>query len=63
MQVIAVNGRPRRFLGYQDEVSLPFRGRVVVRIAFRDFTGLTVFHCHILAHEDKGMMANLAVRG
>jgi FtsP/CotA-like multicopper oxidase with cupredoxin domain len=63
MQVISVNGRPRRFLGYQDEVILPIRGRVVVRIAFRDFTGLTVFHCHILAHEDQGMMANLEVRG
>lgn len=62
MQVISVNGRPQPFLGYQDEVVLPIRGRVVVRIAFRDFTGLTVFHCHILAHEDQGMMANLEVR-
>jgi FtsP/CotA-like multicopper oxidase with cupredoxin domain len=61
MQVVSVNGRPRRFLGYQDEVVLPIRGRVVVRIAFRDFTGLTVFHCHILAHEDHGMMGNLEV--
>jgi suppressor of ftsI len=61
MQVISVNGRRQPFLGYQDEVILPIRGRVVVRIAFRDFTGLTVFHCHIMAHEDKGMMANLEV--
>ncbi|MDQ3874704.1 MAG: multicopper oxidase domain-containing protein [Actinomycetota bacterium] len=24
---------------------------------FNDFTGKYVFHCHILAHEDNGMMA------
>jgi len=27
-----------------------------VRIAFDDFTGKTVYHCHILDHEDGGMM-------
>lgn len=26
-------------------------------MAFLDFTGKFVFHCHILAHEDGGMMA------
>ena len=61
MQVMSVNGRRRAFTGYQDEVILPVHGRVVVRIRFADFTGETVFHCHILAHEDHGMMANLLV--
>jgi FtsP/CotA-like multicopper oxidase with cupredoxin domain len=27
-----------------------------MRSRFVDFTGLYVFHCHILAHEDRGMM-------
>jgi len=27
-----------------------------MRSRFADFTGLYVFHCHILAHEDHGMM-------
>ncbi len=40
---------------------LPVRGRVVVRVRFAGITGETVFHCHILVHEDHGMMANLLV--
>ncbi|MEY4170387.1 MAG: hypothetical protein RLZ94_1460 [Actinomycetota bacterium] len=29
---------------------------VVLKMKFRRFTGKTVFHCHILLHEDMGMM-------
>ncbi|MFZ0385397.1 MAG: multicopper oxidase family protein [Solirubrobacteraceae bacterium] len=61
MQAISVNGVPLAFNGYQDEIVLPIGGYVVVRVHFVQFTGLTVFHCHILAHEDTGMMANLLV--
>ena len=61
MQAISVNGVPVTFNGYQDEIVLPIDGYVVVRVHFVRFTGLTVFHCHILAHEDMGMMANLLV--
>jgi suppressor of ftsI len=61
MQAISVNGVPVAFNGYQDEIVLPVGGYVVVRVHFVQFTGLTVFHCHILAHEDMGMMANLLV--
>jgi FtsP/CotA-like multicopper oxidase with cupredoxin domain len=31
-------------------------GRVTIRHTFVDFTGTFVLHCHILAHEDRGMM-------
>jgi FtsP/CotA-like multicopper oxidase with cupredoxin domain len=31
-------------------------GYVKIRSRFVDFTGLFVLHCHILAHEDRGMM-------
>jgi FtsP/CotA-like multicopper oxidase with cupredoxin domain len=61
MQVVSSNGRRVPFDGYQDEVILPPLGEVDVRIHFSEFTGLTVFHCHILAHEDHGMMANILV--
>ncbi len=61
MQVVSVNGEARPFTGYQDEVILPVHGRVVIRVHFTDLTGETVFHCHILAHEDHGMMQNLLV--
>jgi len=33
----------------------------VMQIRFSGFTGETVFHCHILAHEGAGMMANILV--
>jgi FtsP/CotA-like multicopper oxidase with cupredoxin domain len=61
MQVVSVNGQAKPFTGYQDEVILPVHGRVVIRVHFADVTGETVFHCHILAHEDHGMMQNLLV--
>jgi FtsP/CotA-like multicopper oxidase with cupredoxin domain len=28
---------------------------------FTEFTGKTVYHCHILDHEDLGMMATLQI--
>ncbi|HXI25676.1 MAG TPA: multicopper oxidase domain-containing protein, partial [Pyrinomonadaceae bacterium] len=31
-------------------------GRVKIRQTYLDFTGTYVLHCHILAHEDRGMM-------
>ena len=33
-----------------------------VRIPFTDQTGRTVYHCHILDHEDLGMMATIDVQ-
>jgi len=31
-------------------------GRVIIRQRYPDFTGTFVLHCHILPHEDRGMM-------
>lgn len=51
---------------YQDDVNVPaaqtvngvvIPGKVVIRIKPLDFTGAFVNHCHILHHEDMGMMA------
>jgi FtsP/CotA-like multicopper oxidase with cupredoxin domain len=55
-QVIAVNGRRYRARSLQDTVVIPVGGTVRVRLRFSDFVGAFVFHCHILAHEDAGMM-------
>ncbi|MFF5259650.1 multicopper oxidase family protein [Actinomadura viridis] len=60
-QVISVNGRPYPARGGQDTVQLPAGGEVVIRMRFLDFTGKYPFHCHILNHEDRGMMANIEV--
>lgn len=49
--------RPNEGRGrWMDNIDVPFRGKVVVRIRFEKFAGVTVFHCHVLAHEDEGMM-------
>jgi FtsP/CotA-like multicopper oxidase with cupredoxin domain len=61
-QVMSVNGRPSTARSLQDTVPLPIMtrgvpGRVVIRMRIQRFTGKYVFHCHILGHEDLGMMA------
>ncbi|MCO6006543.1 multicopper oxidase family protein [Actinoallomurus purpureus] len=60
-QLMSINGRPHHGHGLQDTASVPPKGRIVVRIHFTDFTGRTVLHCHILNHEDAGMMAVLEI--
>ena len=56
-QVIGVDGQPE--LAWRDEVNVPAMGRAGFRVQFADFAGETVQHCHILDHEDMGMMATV----
>jgi suppressor of ftsI len=62
-QVLSVNGKPVPFDGLQDTVNVPIHGEVKIRLAFTDpvIVGRFMFHCHILEHEDKGMMAQIEV--
>ncbi|MEU0483487.1 multicopper oxidase domain-containing protein [Streptosporangium sp. NPDC006013] len=60
-QLMSTNGRPHHAHSWQDTVNIPPRGQVVIRIHFTDYTGKTVLHCHILNHEDAGMMAVLEI--
>jgi suppressor of ftsI len=62
-QVVEVNGQQAPFVGVQDNVNVPVRGVVKVLIPFTDpvIVGKFVYHCHILSHEDKGMMAVIEV--
>ena len=46
----------------QDVVLVPPGGWVRLRIPFTTHTGRSVYHCHILDHEDAGMMATVVVR-
>ncbi len=41
---------------WMDTVSVPRGGRVVFRSRFADYVGMWANHCHILMHEDHGMM-------
>jgi suppressor of ftsI len=54
-QVMSVSGKSQA-PHYEDTVPVPPQGEVVIRTRFLDFAGKTVYHCHILAHEDAGMM-------
>jgi suppressor of ftsI len=60
-QVLSVNGKPHDARSLQDTQPLPVHGKVVIRLRFTDFTGKFVYHCHILAHEDNGMMGIIKV--
>ena len=60
-QVISINGEPSGENHYRDTAMLPPFGRIVIRHRFLDFTGKFVMHCHILFHEDHGMMQLLEV--
>ncbi|MGI8697804.1 MAG: multicopper oxidase domain-containing protein [Mycobacteriales bacterium] len=62
MQIIEQDGRPLESPTWQDVVNVPARSDVKVRIAFDTFGGRTVYHCHILDHEDNGMMGVIEAR-
>ena len=47
--------------GWKDTVNVPAGGSVTVRVPFDRITGRTVYHCHILDHEDLGMMGVIRV--
>lgn len=56
--VVEINGAPVTNPVWWDTFALPPRSTVKIRMAARpDITGRTVYHCHILPHEDNGMMA------
>ena len=60
-QVVERNGQPESFLTWKDTVSIGGYETVTIRVRFEDFTGRTVYHCHILDHEDQGMMSILEI--
>ncbi|MGA0122321.1 MAG: multicopper oxidase family protein [Gaiellales bacterium] len=57
-QVVARNGVPVRGQPiWMDSIGIRPGGSVTLRLPFDDFDGTWVFHCHVLVHEDHGMMA------
>ena len=61
-QVISRNGRPEPFRAWKDTVNLRKNDVVRIAVPLTDFTGITVYHCHVLEHEDRGMMGVLEVK-
>jgi suppressor of ftsI len=62
-QVMSINGKPEPFNGLLDTVRVPERGELTVRLAFTrpEIVGSFMYHCHVLKHEDKGMMQIIEV--
>jgi len=60
----AENGAPLPNPAWLDTVNVPYRGTVDVIVDFTDpvIKGMSVFHCHLLNHEDKGMMAKILIK-
>jgi FtsP/CotA-like multicopper oxidase with cupredoxin domain len=58
-QVVAVNGEPVPVRYHEDTTPVPPFGEITIRTRFRDFPGRWVYHCHILLHEDHGMMGTV----
>lgn len=65
-QVVKINGEPIEPY-WADTIGLPAAGSpeaptsITLRIRFRDFDGSFVMHCHMLVHEDLGMMQMIQV--
>ncbi|HZW37582.1 MAG: multicopper oxidase family protein [Deltaproteobacteria bacterium] len=72
-QVLSITGGDATFAKYaqfygrvpawKDTIIIPKWGTVRLRIPIRDFDGMTMFHCHILEHEDIGMMGMWHIMG
>ena len=75
MYVVAVNGKRLEEPYWADTVALPFNASppppgtqppptqtsITFRMRFLHFTGRYVMHCHMLVHEDMGMMQGVTV--
>ena len=57
----AQNGVLLQHPAWLDTVNIPYRGSVDVILDFTHpvIRGMSVFHCHLLNHEDKGMMGKI----
>jgi len=58
-QVIDREGVREPYLSWKDSVNVPRHSKVRIAVKFDDFAGKWMFHCHILDHEDMGMMGIL----
>jgi FtsP/CotA-like multicopper oxidase with cupredoxin domain len=61
-QVLDRDGVPEPFPSWKDTVNVPKHQTVRFIVRYDNFPGMWMFHCHILDHEDHGMMGVLEVR-
>ncbi|HUQ47147.1 MAG TPA: multicopper oxidase family protein [Gemmatimonadaceae bacterium] len=61
-QVLDRNGVPEKDRRWKDTINVPKHETVRFIVKFDDFPGKWMYHCHILDHEDHGMMGILEVK-
>jgi FtsP/CotA-like multicopper oxidase with cupredoxin domain len=60
-QIISRNGVAEPYRAWKDVVNVKRGETVRIAVPIATFTGKTVYHCHIVEHEDRGMMGVLEV--
>jgi FtsP/CotA-like multicopper oxidase with cupredoxin domain len=62
-QVLSITGGDAGYASFltkaparKDTVLVPKWGKVTMLVPVMDYTGMSMFHCHIIEHEDVGMM-------
>jgi FtsP/CotA-like multicopper oxidase with cupredoxin domain len=60
-QVLDRNGVAEPFRSWKDTVNVPRHSTVRFVVRYDDYPGKWMFHCHILDHEDMGMMGVLEI--
>ncbi len=58
-QVLDRNGVPEKVPRWEDTIDIPGHESARIVVRFNDFPGKWMFHCHIMEHEDMGMMGVL----
>ncbi len=61
-QILDRNGVPEKDRRWKDTVNIPKHEMARFIVRYDDFPGRWMFHCHILDHEDHGMMGILEVK-
>ena len=61
-QILDRDGVPEPYRSWKDVVNVRKHQIVRIVVRFDDFPGKWMFHCHILDHEDHGMMGILEVQ-
>ena len=61
-KVISINGEelPENLQGYKDTIAIEPGDRANIAVKFEE-EGVFMYHCHILEHEDNGMMGQIKV--
>jgi FtsP/CotA-like multicopper oxidase with cupredoxin domain len=55
-QIVAIDDEAPPAPLWRDTAIVPRNGSLIFRSRFLDFTGKTVLHCHMMNHEELGMM-------